>query len=387
MATKKVKSYSEEFRKNAVALADQPDKTAREVAESLGIHVNQIYNWRTQFKKLSKGQFKIIDGVDYSKSESEEIRRLKKENTKLQKERDFLKKSSGVLCRSRRVKYAFIDTCRRSFPLILMCRVLSVSRTGYYKWKHHEVSQRQQQRELIKSHVIRLYHEFKCRYGAIRLTKELNETGFSCSLNHVAKLLREAELKAKNGKGFKYSKSNSGLFNIKPNVLGRCFTASRPNEKWVTDITYVYVKNKWMYLSVVMDLFSRAIVGWAFDTQMTDELICSALEMALMRREISEGLLVHSDQGVQYRSHWYQSKLLAHGCEISMSRRGNCWDNAAVESFFSRLKVELIFGEKFTTLEHAKREIFEYIEIFYNRQRRHSANGYISPMQFEQLNS
>ena len=267
-----------------------------------------------------------------------------------------------------------------------MCRVLEVSRAGYYKWKHHQVSQRQQRRELIKSEVIRLYHAFKSRYGAIRITKELNVSGFSCSRNHVAKLLGEAGLKAKNGKGFKYSKSNSGLFNIQPNVLDRCFTAKRPNEKWVTDITYVYVKNRWMYLSVVMDLFSRAIVGWAFDTQMTDALICESLEMALSRRNTSKGVLVHSDQGVQYRSHWYQSKLLNNGCRISMSRRGNCWDNAAIESFFSRLKVELIFGERFTTLEHAKREIFEYIEIFYNRQRRHSANGYISPMQFEAKN-
>jgi len=266
-----------------------------------------------------------------------------------------------------------------------MCRVLEVSRSGYYRWKHREVSQRQQQRELIKSEVIRLYHAYKCRYGAIRITKELNDSEFSCSLNHVAKLLHEAGLKAKNGKGFKYSKSNSGLFNIKPNVLRRCFSASKPNEKWVTDITYIYVKNQWMYLSVVMDLFSRAIVGWSFDTQMTDTLISSAFEMALSRRETTEGLLVHSDQGVQYRSNWYQSKLLSNGCQISMSRRGNCWDNAVVESFFSRFKVELIFGERFTTLEQAKREIFEYIEIFYNRQRRHSANGYISPMQYEQL--
>lgn len=248
------------------------------------------------------------------------------------------------------------------------------------------MSQGQQRRELIKSEVIRLYHEFKSRYGAIRITKELNETGFSCSLNHVAKLLREAGLKAKNGKGFKYSRSNAGLFNIKPNILSQKFTAERPNEKWVTDITYIYVNYQWVYLAVVMDLFSRAIVGWAFDTQMTDSLISSAFEMAVARRNISDGLLVHSDQGVQYRSNWYQSKLLNNSCQISMSRRGNCWDNAAVESFFSRLKVELIFGEKFTTLEHAEQEIFEYIEVFYNRQRRHSANGYISPMQFEELN-
>ena len=280
-----------------------------------------------------------------------------------------------------------MEEYRGQYPLILMCNTLEVSRAGYYKWKKSFVSFRQQRRDFIKSKVIATYHEFKSRYGAIRITRELNEKGFSCSLNHVADLLRKAGLKAKNGKGFKYHKSNHGLYNVSANVLRRNFTADKPNEKWVTDITYIYVNSEWLYLSVVMDLFSRAIVGWALDTQMTDTLICSAFEMALSRRETSDGLLVHSDQGVQYRSNWYQSKLLSNGCQISMSRRGNCWDNSVVESFFSRLKVELIFGEKFSTLEHAKREIFEYIEIFYNRQRRHSANGYISPMQFEQLNA
>jgi len=266
-----------------------------------------------------------------------------------------------------------------------MCRVLEVSRAGYYRWLHREVSLRWQRRELIKSKVITLYHDFKSRYGAIRITKELNETGTSCSLNHVAQLLREEGLKAKNGKGFKYSKPNSGLINIMPNILSQDFTATQPNEKWVSDITYIYVNYEWMYLAVVMDLFSRAIVGWAFDTQMTDSLVGSAFEMALARRDVSDGLMVHSDQGTQYRSNWYQAKLLSNGCQISMSRRGNCWDNAAMESFFSRLKVELIFEEKFTTMEHAEQMIFEYIEVFYNRKRRHSALGYISPMQFEQL--
>jgi len=268
-----------------------------------------------------------------------------------------------------------------------MCRILEVSRSGYYRWTHREISHRRQQREQMKAQVVELYHKFKRRYGAIRITRELNDTGTCCSLNYVASLLREAGLKAKNGKGFKYSKSNAGLINIKPNILRQNFTATRPNEKWVSDITYIYVNYEWMYLAAVMDLYSRAIVGWAFDTQMTDSLIGAAFEMALGRRDVLDGMLVHSDQGTQYRSNWYQAKLLDNGCQISMSRRGNCWDNAAMESFFSRPKAELIFGEKFITVEHAEQEIFEYIEVFYNRQRRHSALGYISPMQFEELYS
>jgi transposase InsO family protein len=266
-----------------------------------------------------------------------------------------------------------------------MCRVLEVSRSGYYRWKCRPPSARHQRRESVRSAVIETYHEFKGRYGAPRITQELTAYGIRCSKNHVAQLLRNSGLKARNGKGFKYSRAESSKYNVAENLLKRDFSAQSPNEKWVTDITYIYVNGKWLYLSVVLDLFSRAIVGWALDRYMTETLICDALDMAVSRRTISKELLVHSDRGVQYRSHRYQEKLLDYGCRISMSRRGNCWDNAVVESFFSRLKVELIFAEKFTTFEQARSAIFEYIEIFYNRKRRHSASGNVSPMQFEQL--
>lgn len=279
-----------------------------------------------------------------------------------------------------------METQRSEHSLSMMCRVLEVSRSGYYKWKKGYQNTRHQRREAVKSSVIEIYHQFKRRYGAPRITRELNAKGIACSLNHVASLLRESGLKARNGKGFKYSKSNPGLYNVSRNLLKRDFTATRLNEKWVTDITHILIKGGWVYLSAFMDLYSRAIVGWAVDGQMTEALINSALDMALSRRQVEEGLIVHSDQGIQYRAHCYQEKLRRLGCQISMSRRGDCWDNAAIESFFSRLKVELIFTEKFTTLEHIRSELFQYIEIFYNRQRRHSANGYISPMQFESQN-
>jgi putative transposase len=265
----------------------------------------------------------------------------------------------------------------------MMCRVLEVSRSGYYKWKKGVQNGRNQRREAVKTSVIETYYKFKRRYGTPRITLELNENRIACSHNHVACLLREAGLKAKNGKGFKYSKSNPGLYNVSKNLIIRDFSATKPNEKWVTDITHILINGGWLYLSVVMDLYSRFIVGWAVDNQMTESLISDAFDMAISRRQIDKGLIVHSDQGVQYRSHDYQKKLRSCGCQISMSRRGDCWDNAAMESFFSRLKVELIFGENFTTFEHVRSELFEYIEIFYNRQRRHSANGNVSPMQFE----
>lgn len=268
-----------------------------------------------------------------------------------------------------------------------MCRVLEVSRSGYYSWNHREPGIQARHREVVKSKVEELFGHFKKRYGAPRLTRELNGKGICCSHNYVASLLRESGLRARNGKRFRYSKPNSLKKNILPNLLARNFKASRANEKWVTDITYIWVNGKWLYLAAVMDLFSKAIVGWSLANHMMDSLIKDAFEMAVSRRKISDTLVVHSDQGIQYRSNEYQEHLLSRGCQLSMSRKGNCWDNAAMESFFSRLKVELIYAEQLKNFEQAKLLIFEYIEVFYNRIRQHSANNYLSPMQFEQLYS
>ena len=265
-----------------------------------------------------------------------------------------------------------------------MCRVLEVSRSGYYSWKRRELSLRARRREEVKSKVDELFEHFKKRYGAIRLTRELNGLGITCSLNYVASLLRELGFRARNGKRFRYSKPNSLKKNIQPNLLARNFKAERPNEKWVTDITYIWVNGKWLYLAAVMDLCSKAIVGWSLANHMMDSLIKDAFNMAISRRKIRTDLIVHSDQGIQYRSNEYQEHLLSHGCQLSMSRKGNCWDNAAMESFFSRLKVELVYAEQLKNFEQAKLLIFEYIEVFYNRIRQHSANNYLSPMQFEQ---
>ena len=269
----------------------------------------------------------------------------------------------------------------------MMCRILEVSRSGYYYWRSRPVNQRALIREEVRLAVLEAYFLFKRRYGAPRIAEELQANGIPCCKNHVAALLREAGLKAHNGRGFRYSIAGAVSRNVCDNILKRRFWASRPNEKWVSDITYIRVRSKWFYLSVVMDLYSRAIVGWSFDTHMTEVLICAAFDMAIARRSLEGDLMVHSDRGVQYRSNAYQNLLKENGCQISMSRKSNCWDNAAMESFFSRLKVELIYANKFSSFEQVKSAIFEYIEIFYNRQRRHSALGYISPMEFERINS
>lgn len=271
----------------------------------------------------------------------------------------------------------------------MMCRVLSVSRAGFYAWLTRLVSARDQRRARVGTAVEETYTAFKRRYGAPRLTVELNAQGIGCCLNHVAALLRERGLKARNGKGFRYTPRTEAMTNVNDNLLRRNFVAPAPNCKWVSDITYIKVGRTWLYLAAVMDLYSRKIIGWALDRHMREGLIREALDMAVSHRERKRGTVIHPDRGVQYRGNEYQEALREHGLRSSMSRKGNCWDNAVMESFFSRLKVELIYAENYRTVEDARTGIFEYIELFYNRIRRHSANGYVSPQdherQYEQL--
>ncbi|WP_445364807.1 IS3 family transposase [Microbulbifer sp. ANSA003] len=270
-----------------------------------------------------------------------------------------------------------------SFPVSLMCRCLEVSRSGYYRWRGRLPSARTIRKIRTIEKIRETFSEFKGRYGAPRIACELQELGESCSRNYVAKLMQQEHIKARNGKGFRYSQPVERNINVAANLLKRCFDVDRPNCRWTSDITYIWVLERWLYLAVVMDLYSRRIVGWAFDSQMTDELTHRALKMALERRQIKPGLIVHSDRGVQYRSQKYQDLLSESKCKPSMSRQANCWDNAAMESFFSRLKAEMVYARAFESEEQAKSAVFEYIEIFYNRVRRHSALGYVSPAEYE----
>lgn len=262
--------------------------------------------------------------------------------------------------------------------------MLAVSRSGFYAWLTRPKSARAQRRDQVAQAVEATFIGFKQRYGAPRVTVELNAQGLACSLNHVATLLHEKGFRARNGKGFKYRPHIASTTHVSDNVLARRFEVDQPNRKWVSDITYVKVSRSWLYLAVVLDLFSRKVIGWALEEHMREELILDALMMAVSCRDIQVNTLLHSDRGVQYRGHEYQSALKEHGIQCSMSRKGNCWDNAVMESFFSRLKVELIYAENFNCVKDARTGIFEYIEMFYNRKRRHSTIGYMSPNEYEQ---
>ena len=270
------------------------------------------------------------------------------------------------------------------WPVNVMCAVLNVSRSGYYAWVERPPSGRRE-RAMKVTEQIRLAHErSRGTYGSPRVTVELRESGLAVCENTVAKLMRHAGIRAKVKRRYVPRTTDANHPHpIASNRLDRDFTAAASDRKWTCDITYVPTEEGWLYLAVVMDLFSRRIVGWSMQDHLRVALVRDALEMALQTRRPPAGLLHHSDRGVQYACRDYQDLLAEHRIECSMSRRGDCYDNAAMESFFGTLKTELVHHEHYATREQARRSLFEWIEVFYNRQRRHSSLGYLSPEAFE----
>jgi putative transposase len=281
------------------------------------------------------------------------------------------------------MRYQFIEDYRDMFPIHLMCRVLTVSRSGYYAWRIRPVSQREMANcELIKK--IKAVHEDSWEtYGSPRVYQELKAQGISCGENRVARLMQSHGIRAKQVKRKKMTTKANAAHPVAPNLLNGNFTAERPDEKWLADISYIPTAEGWLYLAVIMDLFTRLIVGWSMAARMTSPLVEAALEMALQQRQPPPGLLHHSDRGSQYTGKDYQILLKSNIIEVSMSSTGNCYDNAPIESLFGTLKTELVHHRAYRTREEAKGDIFFYIEGFYNRRRRHSALGYLCPVDFE----
>jgi putative transposase len=283
------------------------------------------------------------------------------------------------------VKFRFMAAEKASYPLALMCRVLDVSRSGFYAWQSRKTSDRELRNQALKVRIHDLHQRSRRIYGSPRIQLALKEEGISTSRKRVASLMREEGLRGR--KGRKPARKTSSLPDAPaaPNLLKRNFTTSAPNRVWVTDVTAIWTREGWLYLAVVLDLYSRKVVGWSMQNSPTLELCMSALQMAIDDRRPEKGLIHHSDRGSQYTSHAYQQMLSAHGMVCSMSRRANCWDNAVAESFFATLKVEIgVDGHRgFTSREQAKSEVFRYIEGFYNRVRMHSAIGNTSPTKYE----
>ena len=282
------------------------------------------------------------------------------------------------------MRYRFIQAEKAVYPVGVLCRVLDVARSGFYAWCQRPMSMRARENQGLVTHIRACYQASRGRYGSPRIHQDLRAHGLQVGRHRVARLMRLYGLRSVSRRRAWRRPAMAAPALVVANVMRRQFTATRRNEKWAADITYVPTRQGWLYLAVVLDLYSRRVVGWAMDAQQTTALTATALEMALRQRPVLAGLLHHSDRGSQYGAVAYQHRLVRCGIRGSMSRPGNCWDNAVVESFFATLKTELMHGHLYHTRQDARAEIFAYLEGFYNRSRRHSTLGYLSPVEFEQ---
>jgi len=281
------------------------------------------------------------------------------------------------------VKYAWIAEQRKEFGIDEMCSVLDVSESGYRAWQRGGKPMKKRLTDAQMLELIRAIHaEYKGSYGSPRMVTEIRLRGFPASKERVERLMNENGIQAKHKRRFKVATDSKHNLPVAPNLLERNFTPDAPSRVWTADITYLWTDEGWLYLAIVLDLFNREVVGWSLKPRMTADIVTDALTMAWFRRKPAAGLIHHSDRGSQYASGVFQAKLTEYGMICSMSRKGDCWDNAPTESWFGSFKNERVHGERFETRDEMKAEAFEYIEVFYNRIRLHSTLGYKSPVQF-----
>jgi len=281
------------------------------------------------------------------------------------------------------MRFTFIDAKKAEFPISRMCTVLGVSPSGFHAWTDRPACQRQRQDMVLLAHVRSAFKLSNGTYGSPRMTRELQDDGHPVGRRRTARLMRENGLVARQKRRFKRTTDSEHTWPVAPNLLDQVFQAEAPDQKWGVDISYIWTQQGWLYLSVVLDLFSRRIVGWATSDRLHKALALSALRKALVMRQPTAGLIHHSDRGSQYCAVDYQAELRRNGISISMSGKGNCYDNAMVETFFKTIKSELIWRTSFQTRQDAQQAIARYIDGFYNPVRRHSALDYQSPVQFE----
>ncbi|AXD03609.1 IS3 family transposase [Salmonella enterica subsp. enterica] len=369
------KRYPEEFKIEAVKQVVDRGYSVSSVATRLDITTHSLYAWIKKYGPDSSTNKEQSDA-------QAEILRLQKELKRVTDERDIFKKSRGVLRKAVRLRYAFIRDNTRCWPVRLLCRVLDVHPSGFYAWLQQPHSQREQANQMLTGQIKQFWLESGCVYGYRKIHLDLRDTGQQCGVNRVWRLMKRAGIKAQ--VGYRSPRARKGEDSIvAPDRLQRQFNPDAPDERWVTDITYIRTHEGWLYLAVVVDLFSRKVIGWSMQPRMTKEIVLNAILMALWRRNPQKAVLVHSDQGSQYTSYEWQSFLKSHGLEGSMSRRGNCHDNAVAESFFQLLKRERIKKKIYGTREEARSDIFDYIEMFYNSKRRHGSSDKMPPTEYE----
>ena len=281
------------------------------------------------------------------------------------------------------MRFAFVEEHRNDIPVNRLCEIMDVSPRGYRAWRSRPASRQQRTDMVLLAHIREQFRLSLGSYGRPRMTEELKELGFDVGHRRIGRLMRQNRITVKRNKKFKATTDSNHSFNITPNLLNRDFYADRPNQKWAGDISYVWTQEGWLYLAVILDLHSRRVIGWAVSSRMKRDLAIRALNMAIAMRRPHKGCIHHTDRGSQYCSHDYQKILRQDGFKASMSGTGNCYDNAAVETFFKTIKAELLWQRSWRTRRDAEMAIFEYINGFYNPRRRHSALGWKSPLAFE----
>ncbi|EGO7019478.1 IS3 family transposase, partial [Escherichia coli] len=361
----KKRNFSAEFKRESAQLVVDQKYTVADAAKAMDVGLSTMTRWVKQLRDERQGKTPKASPIT---PEQIEIRKLRKKLQRIEMENEILKK--GVLRKAVRLRYAFIRDNTCCWPVRLLCRVLDVHPSGFYAWLQQPHSQRHQADLRLTGQIKQFWLESGCVYGYRKIHLDLRDSGQQCGVNRVWRLMKRVGIKAQ--VGYRSPRARKGEASImSPNRLQRQFNPDAPDERWVTDITYIRTHEGWLYLAVVVDLFSRKIIGWSMQSRMTKDIVLNALLMAVWRRNPEKQVLVHSDQGSQYTSHEWQSFLKSHGLEGSMSRRGNCHDNAVAESFFQLLKRERIKKKIYGTREEARSDIFDYIEMFYNSKRRH----------------
>ncbi|WP_312352181.1 IS3 family transposase [Pseudomonas sp.] len=364
--------YPEEFKIEAVKQVTEKGKPVADVAQRLGMSVHSLYAW---IKVYSKPQEQRQQDDD----QQAELRKLRAELKRVTEERDNLKKGRRVLCQGVRLKYAFIKKHSTDYPVRRLCQTLKVHPSGYYAWLAEPQSARAKEDQRLLGLIKHAWLESGGVYGYRKIHGDLRELGETCGRNRVGRLMQAEGVRSQTGYRRRPAFYGGKPTVASPNHLARQFKVSEPNKVWVTDITYIRTYEGWLYLAVVLDLFSRQVIGWSMKPRMCSD----AMLMAVWRRKPQQQVMIHSDQGSQFSSSDWQSFLKANNVISSMSRRGNCHDNAVAESFFQLLKRERIRRKIYATRDEARSDIFDYIEMFYNPKRRHSSAMQLSPVEYE----
>ncbi|MCU1718746.1 IS3 family transposase [Pseudomonas sp. 5P_3.1_Bac2] len=368
--------YPEEFKIEAVKQVTERGLPVAEVAARLGMSTHSLYAWVKRYSKPQELRAKEDD-------QHAELRRLRAELKRVTEERDILKKAASVLCQGVRLKYAFISQLSTDCSVRRLCLTLKVHASGYCAWLAEPTSARAKDDQRLLCLIKHSWLESGGVYGYRKIHDYLRELGEQCGRHRVARLMRQEGLRSQTGYRRRPGRYGGKLPVASPNHLERRFNVTEPNKVWVTDITYIRTYEGWLFLSVVLDLFSRQVIGWSMKPQMTSDLAIDALLMAVWRRKPKQEVMIHSDQGSQFSSGDWQSFLKANSLLGSMSRRGNCHDNAVAESFFQLLKRERIRRKIYSTRQDARTDVFDYIEMFYNPKRRYGFNNQLSPVKFE----